>query len=196
MTVFIALCAQVQKAAVKFPHAVWWNLYGPTEATVLMTKYATNPQTVNLLPIIPIGKPVSNTATYVLDQCGHPCPCNVPGELFISGACLARGYHQVSASRLSNAFLPSGAKPHLTAPGAASQTERVRLHRVAAQRPEMNAERFVPNPFSRGANEARMYKTGDLVKWLSDGNLVFLGRTDHQVCVLAVHTRVCICRGG
>jgi len=45
--------------------------------------------------------------------------------------------------------------------------------------PEMTAQRFIPNPFS-GAGE-RMYKTGDLVRWLDDGSLTFLGRIDHQV---------------
>jgi thioesterase domain-containing protein/acyl carrier protein len=46
--------------------------------------------------------------------------------------------------------------------------------------PELTAERFVPDPF---ANEpdARMYKTGDLARYLPDGNLDFLGRNDHQV---------------
>ncbi len=45
-------------------------------------------------------------------------------------------------------------------------------------RPELNTERFLPNPFIEGE---RMYRSGDLVKWLPDGNLEYLGRTDHQV---------------
>lgn len=76
---------------------------------------------------------------------------------------------------------------------------RMHAQRVASQRPELNAERYVPNPFSRGGDEARMYKTGDLAKWLSDGNLVFLGRTDHQVGVSVVsvcaYESVCISSG-
>jgi acyl carrier protein len=47
-------------------------------------------------------------------------------------------------------------------------------------RPELTAERFVRNPFSDDTN-ARMYKTGDLGRWLADGNLEFLGRNDFQV---------------
>jgi amino acid adenylation domain-containing protein len=47
-------------------------------------------------------------------------------------------------------------------------------------RPELTAERFVPDPFATTAN-ARMYKTGDLARWLADGNIEFLSRNDLQV---------------
>ncbi len=47
-------------------------------------------------------------------------------------------------------------------------------------RPELTAERFLTDPFS-DALDARMYKTGDLARYLADGNLEFLGRNDHQV---------------
>jgi non-ribosomal peptide synthase protein (TIGR01720 family) len=46
--------------------------------------------------------------------------------------------------------------------------------------PDRTAERFVPHPFARGA-AARLYKTGDLARYLPDGNVEFLGRLDHQV---------------
>ncbi|KOP26733.1 amino acid adenylation protein [Hapalosiphon sp. MRB220] len=49
-------------------------------------------------------------------------------------------------------------------------------------RPELTAEKFVPNPFSKEPG-ARLYKTGDLVRYCSSGNLEFLGRIDHQVKV-------------
>ena len=45
-------------------------------------------------------------------------------------------------------------------------------------RPELTQEKFVPNPFQKGK---MMYKTGDLGKWLPDGNIMFLGRKDNQV---------------
>ncbi len=50
------------------------------------------------------------------------------------------------------------------------------------RRPDLTAERFVPNPFARpGAAGSRLYKTGDLARYRPDGNIEFLGRSDHQV---------------
>ncbi len=59
----------------------------------------------------------------------------------------------------------------------------VGLARGYLNRPELTAERFVPNPFSDEPDYDRLYATGDLVRYLPDGNLVFLGRLDHQVKV-------------
>ncbi|WP_459501588.1 amino acid adenylation domain-containing protein [Bacillus sp. C1] len=52
------------------------------------------------------------------------------------------------------------------------------LARGYLNQPELTAEKFVDNPFEPGT---KMYKTGDLAKWLSDGNIAFMGRIDHQV---------------
>ena len=56
------------------------------------------------------------------------------------------------------------------------------LARGYLNQPELTAERFLPDPFSRKPG-ARLYKTGDLARWLPDGNIEFLGRIDHQVKV-------------
>ncbi|CAK0769723.1 Amino acid adenylation domain-containing protein/thioester reductase domain-containing protein [Gammaproteobacteria bacterium] len=53
----------------------------------------------------------------------------------------------------------------------------VGLARGYINRPELTAARFIRNPYSPG----RLYKTGDLARWLPDGNLEFLGRSDHQI---------------
>ncbi|MEI7155079.1 hypothetical protein, partial [Pectobacterium carotovorum] len=47
-------------------------------------------------------------------------------------------------------------------------------------RPELTAERFIPDPFSNRPG-ARLYKTGDLARWLPDGSIEYLGRNDFQV---------------
>ncbi|MFD9008367.1 amino acid adenylation domain-containing protein [Streptomyces sp. NPDC059552] len=64
------------------------NLYGPTEASVEVTHWTYVPHTAT----IPIGRPISNTRTYVLDAALQPVPPGVPGELYLAGPGLARGY--------------------------------------------------------------------------------------------------------
>src|SRR5689334_13937835 len=54
----------------------------------------------------------------------------------------------------------------------------VGLGRGYLNNPELSAEKFIPDPFKPGG---RMYKTGDLGKWLADGNIEFIGRKDNQV---------------
>ena len=54
------------------------------------------------------------------------------------------------------------------------------LARGYLNRPDLTEEKFIPNPF-RNAKSERLYKTGDLARYLSDGNIEFLGRIDHQV---------------
>ncbi len=56
----------------------------------------------------------------------------------------------------------------------------VQVARGYWNRPELTAEKFVPDPFS-GAPGARLYQTGDLARWLPDGNVEYLGRLDFQV---------------
>jgi amino acid adenylation domain-containing protein len=117
------------------------NLYGPTEAAVDVTHWKC--RLGDESRTMPIGKPIANLKTYVLDGSGQPVPVGVVGELHIGGAGLGRGY---------------------------------------LGRPELTAERFIPNAFSVEAG-ARLYRTGDLACYTADGNLEFLGRLDHQVKV-------------
>src|SRR5437870_7132421 len=90
---------------------------------------------------VPIGHPIPNVQTYVLDKHLNPVPIGVPGELHIGGVGLARGY---------------------------------------LNRPELTAEKFIAHPFSDEPG-ARLYKTGDLARYMPGGNIEFLGRMDHQV---------------
>jgi len=56
----------------------------------------------------------------------------------------------------------------------------VAVARGYVNRPELNAQRFLPDPFS-GESNALLYRTGDLARWLPDGTIDFLGRTDRQI---------------
>ncbi|HEX2210504.1 MAG TPA: amino acid adenylation domain-containing protein [Longimicrobium sp.] len=116
------------------------NNYGPTENTVVATSGRVGVLGAGLPGI---GRPIGNTAAYVLDGYGNPVPAGVPGELFVGGAQVARGY---------------------------------------LRRPAMTAEKFIPDAFS-SVPGARMYATGDRVRWTRAGEIEFLGRTDFQVKV-------------
>ncbi|HEX8273629.1 MAG TPA: amino acid adenylation domain-containing protein [Longimicrobiaceae bacterium] len=121
------------------PGRRFFNGYGATEhsvrCTALLCADATRPP--------PVGRPIANARLYVLDAHLEPVPVGVPGEVYMAGLPVTRGY---------------------------------------LNRPELTAERFVPDPF-RGEPGARMYRSGDRGRWLLDGTLEFVGRTDFQVKV-------------
>lgn len=75
-------------------HVQLINAYGPTEAAVTVTVHdLTTPEAVaNAQDNVPIGHAIANVHTYVLDAWLQPTPVGVPGELYIGGECLARGY--------------------------------------------------------------------------------------------------------
>jgi amino acid adenylation domain-containing protein len=135
-----ALVADVANELLRRTNGVVHNFYGPTETTMGMTYWRVRP--LDQHRIAPIGGPIDNARTYVLDDRLEPVPVGVPGELFIGGHTLARGY--------------------LGAPG-------------------LTADRFLPDPHWHDEPGARMYRSGDLARWLPDGELEFIGRADHQV---------------
>ncbi|MFI2230466.1 amino acid adenylation domain-containing protein [Nocardia testacea] len=112
-----------------------FNAYGPTETTVV----------VSVTPVAPghpagLGDLIRGTRALVLDDRLRPVPAGVPGELYLGGPGLARGYHE---------------------------------------RFGLTAARFVADPY--GPAGARLYRSGDVVRWTSDGGLRYLGRSDNQV---------------
>lgn len=71
-------------------HVRWCNEYGPTEATIVSTRYEVEPG--GAPDPVPIGRPLPNTTAYILDSLRQSVPIGVPGELYIGGAGVARGY--------------------------------------------------------------------------------------------------------
>ncbi len=128
-----------------------FNAYGLTETTIWST-------IAEIGDSISIGSAIANTQVYILDNNYQPVPIGIPGELYIGGLGVARGY---------------------------------------LNRPELTAKRFIPNPFVEtlqcnvslpqflypisNVSLPKFYKTGDLVRYLPNGNLEFLGRQDEQV---------------
>jgi non-ribosomal peptide synthase protein (TIGR01720 family) len=134
------------------------NVYGPTEATVDSTSFEVTPQILENHDTIPIGKPMPFDCIYILNKENKLVPIGVPGELYIGGGKLARGYlnnPQLTHDQFNKKFLPGS-------PGGAV--------------------------FSKSAppGRRRLYQTGDLARWLPDGNIEFLGRLDFQVKIRGI----------
>lgn len=72
------------------PAKNYLNGYGPTETVVIATSHIADGTETG--PRLPIGRPLANTRIYVLDHYGLPAPVGVPGEVYIAGTGLARGY--------------------------------------------------------------------------------------------------------
>jgi amino acid adenylation domain-containing protein len=89
-------------AAIPGVHVV--NAYGPTETTVFSTVHDLDPHSTSD-GITPLGQPVQNGPIYLLDEQDRPVPVGVPGELYIGGVGLARGYHR-NPARTAEAFRP------------------------------------------------------------------------------------------
>ena len=117
------------------------NMYGITETTVHVTHRPLDATDLeeNLGSVI--GGPLGDLRVYLLDQQQQLVPIGVPGEMYVGGAGLSRGY---------------------------------------LNRPDLTAERFVPDGFSNIAG-ARLYRSGDAGRYLSNGDIEYLGRIDRQV---------------
>jgi len=85
-----AVPAELVREFLQRSKAELWNGYGPTETTIVATYWRCRAEEFET--IVPIGYPTLNTEVYVLDRHRQPVPIGVPGELYIGGTGLARGY--------------------------------------------------------------------------------------------------------
>lgn len=88
-----------------------FNTYGPTEASVIVTAYEAPAKAADVPDELPIGRPIRNVEAYVLDAALDIAPVGVPGELYVGGTGVARGYHndeELTAERfVRNRFSPT-----------------------------------------------------------------------------------------
>jgi len=127
------------------------NGYGPTENTTFSTTYLI---TREFHERIPIGKPIANSFTYIVDKYGYLQPVGIVGELWVGGDGVARGY-------LNN--------PELTAEKFDHDLWDYQDYHDGYNRSYRSYKSYI------------LYRTGDLARWLADGNIEFLGRIDTQV---------------
>lgn len=121
----------------QYPRLV--NMYGITETTVHVTYRPLSMADTAAGSVI--GHPIPDLEIYLLDSQLQPVPQGVPGEIFVGGAGVSRGY---------------------------------------LRRPELTKERFIDNPFG-GKSPSKLYRSGDLARWLPNGDLEYRGRIDTQV---------------
>ncbi|TQR45258.1 non-ribosomal peptide synthetase [Paenibacillus popilliae] len=127
---------QAERVIHSYPELQLINGYGPTENTTFSTTFLVDkPYRLD----VPIGKPIANSSAYIIDCFGNLQACGLPGELYVGGVGVAKGY--LNKDALTN-------------------------------------ERFVELP---SIAAGRLYKTGDIVRLASDGNIRFMGRRDGQV---------------
>ncbi|WP_280382619.1 condensation domain-containing protein, partial [Nocardia wallacei] len=149
------------------------NLYGPTEAAVSITYW---PATGAERSSVPIGLPQWNSRVYVLDSRLRPVPAGVPGELYLAGDQLARGY--VARPDLTSDRFVANPFGDMTGGGAAGEG----MTGGGAASGGMNGGGAAGGGTNGGGVPGeRMYRTGDLVVWRDGGVLEYIGRTDFQV---------------
>ncbi|MEG4026408.1 amino acid adenylation domain-containing protein [Microcoleus sp. S13C4] len=134
------------------------NQYGPSESHVV-TAFTLTGSPENWPKLPSIGRPIGNAQIHILDLQLQPVPIGIPGELYIGGVSLANGY---------------------------------------INRPDLTSQRFIENPFLNSdeflvlsseleensklrTQNSKLYKTGDLARYLPDGNIEYMGRIDDQV---------------
>ena len=159
------LAAQIRVLA---PDCRLLNHYGPTETTVgILTNPVTALEDDPRVASMPLGSPLAGAQVYLLDADLRPVPTWVPGEIFLGGATVARGYLGQPAATAER-FVPN--------PFPDFRFGSLDYELAATDNPIQDQQ-------SNIQNGERLYRTGDRARRLPDGRVEFLGRVDHQVKV-------------
>ena len=122
----------------RYPGTRVINMYGITETTVHSTYKEIGEKEIEA-DQSNIGGPLPGITCFVMDKSGGLLPIGIPGELYVGGSGVARGY---------------------------------------LNREELTRERFIRHPFREGE---RLYRSGDMVRWVDKDEMEYLGRADEQV---------------
>ena len=149
------------------------NLYGPTEGTVYASGYSLSQWSGTTA--ISIGKPLPNVKLFIQDKEGHAKAIGETGELCIAGAGVARGYlnnPELTADKFDRDFqdLQDDQDENMK-----KGTDQLRLIKDSNMSDTSYLSYLSSSPY------LKLYRTGDLCRWLPDGNIDFLGRIDFQV---------------
>ena len=148
----------------QMPQAKLINLYGSSEVSADVTAYEVRGDEEGA---IPIGRPIANTQLYLLDRHRNPVPLGVPGELYVGGASLSAGYW---------------ARPELTAARFCSLDDR----NVDDPNHQLETKDVVAQPLG----ERKLFRTGDIARYRTDGTIEYLGRLDSQVKIRGVRVEL------
>jgi amino acid adenylation domain-containing protein len=156
----------LEKARV-FTRGKIYNVYGPTETTIWSTiKDVTGDNPLN------IGKPIANTRIYILSRGGGVQPVGIPGELCIAGDGVARGYFK-DKTLTSEKFITES---RFLVTDKFQFQESFNEKLLRGVQGDSFLEKSPPG-------HRRLYKTGDLARWLPCGNIEIFGRMDQQIKV-------------
>ncbi|MGD2087724.1 MAG: amino acid adenylation domain-containing protein [Candidatus Aminicenantes bacterium] len=172
------------------------NLYGPTEATVDVSYYNCYDKEGETGETVPIGKPIHNIQLVIVGDEFQLQPIGVAGELCISGDGLGRGYlnrpaltaEKFCLRQPGGCFSAKGDRCRLQVQVELSKTSSATKPSLigppchgAPWTPRKNFSLDLPQYPITPTPHYPIYMTGDLGRWLPDGNIEFLGRMDHQV---------------
>ncbi len=151
-----------------------WNIYGPTETTVWSTAKRVTEESLrseNSLGYVSVGKAILNVAMYVLDKNRQLVPVGIPGEVYIGGIGVADGYYR-REEKTRECFVSLQISENF---GNGSKT----LPTVETD--TSNPLQPLPKFTTVGKVSVTLYKTGDICRYLPNGDLEYLHRADHQV---------------